>query len=300
MPFLGEFAALAVSVFFSIGPIFFTLGGRLLGSVVVNRTRLLVGTLILLSVHFLLYGQFFPTAAQPYRWFWLALSGLIGLTLGDAALFQAFVQIGARPTMLIFSLSPVLSAILAWLFLGESLAPLQLLGIAITVSGVIWVVAEGQGRSLSDIDRRNYLTGLGFAFLGGLGQSAGLVTAKFGLDGDFPALSGQVIRMLAATLGIWLIALAQRQVRSTIKSFRANPLAARYVLFGAISGPVIGVYFSLVAIQFAPVGIASTLMALPPIFLIPIDYIFFKEKVSWRAILGTLVALSGVAILFLI
>ena len=297
--FLGELAALATSVMFSIGPTFFTLGGRLVGSVIVNRVRLLAAGLILILVHVLIYGQLLPLSAAPDRWFWLALSGVIGLTLGDAALFQAFIQLGARLTMLVFSLSPVLSAILAWAFLGETLAPIELLGVAVTISGVLWVVSEGNGKALNAVDRRVYLSGLFFALLGALGQASGLITAKLGLYGDFPALSGQVIRMLAATIGIWLIALAQRQVRSTLSGLRAQPAALRFILLGSISGPVIGVYFSLVAIQFAPVGIASTLMALPPIFLIPIDRYFFKESISPRAIFGTIIALAGVAILFL-
>ncbi len=122
MTFLGEFAALATSLMFSIGPTFFTLGGRLVGSVVVNRMRLLMATLILMSVHFVLFGEVLPLSADPERWLWLGLSGVIGLTLGDAALFQAFIQLGARLTMLIFSIAPVLGAVMAWLWLGESLS----------------------------------------------------------------------------------------------------------------------------------------------------------------------------------
>ena len=53
-------------------------------------------------------------------------------------------------------------------------------------------------------------------------------------------------------------------------------------------------------IQYAPVGVASTLQALPPVFLIPIGYYFLGERVSSRAILGTLLALAGVAVLFLV
>ena len=300
MPFLGELAALGTSLFFSIGPTFFTLAGRLVGSVVVNRTRLLLATAILVGLHWLFYGELLPLGADLERWWWLGLSGVIGLTLGDAALFQAFVQLGARLTMLVFSTSPVLSAVMAWLFLGETLGGLELVGIGVTIAGVLWVVSENQNGDEEEGKRRLFLSGLFFAFLGAIGQASGLVTAKLGLYGDFPALSGQVMRMLAASVAIWIIPLLRGQVRETIAAFREQPLAARYILLAVFFGPVVGVYLSLVAVQFAPVGIASTLMALPPIFLIPIDYYFFGERISWRAVVGTVVALVGVGILFLV
>lgn len=298
--FLGELAALATSVFFSIAPTFFTLAGRLVSSAIVNRSRLLLATIILIALHSIFFGELLPLSADPARWWWLGLSGVIGLTLGDAALFKAFVQLGARPTMLVFSLSPVLSAIMAWLFLNEKLTGIEILGISVTIAGVLWVVSEDQSGKEGERDRSLYLKGLFFAFLGAIGQASGLITAKLGLYGDFSALSGQVMRMLTATVAIWLFTILSGKARETLDKIRSTPLSARYIFLGAIFGPVIGVYFSLVAVQFAPVGIASTLMALPPIFLIPIDYFVFKNKVSGRAVLGTVIALAGVGILFLI
>jgi drug/metabolite transporter (DMT)-like permease len=297
-PFAGELAALATSVFFSIGPTFFTLSGRLVGSALVNRTRLVAATLILMLVHTFIYGGALPWLATPSQWGWLALSGLIGLTLGDAALFQAFVQIGPRLTMLVFSLAPVLTALLGWFWLGESLAPMQVVGILVTLGGVLWVVSESQEQNPQAGDRKNYTSGLIFAFLGAMGQGAALITAKLGLI-NLPVLSGQVIRMLAATLVIWAWALLRGQGRETITKLQEKPAATRFILLGAIFGPVIGVWFSLNAVKFTEVGVATTLMALPPIFLLPIGYYFFKEKISPRAVVGTIVALAGVAILFL-
>lgn len=303
MPFIGQLAALGTSFFFSIGPIFFTMASRLAGSAVVNRTRLVFATLILIALHWLIYGQPIPFDAAPDRWFWLGLSGFIGLTLGDAALFQAFVQLGTRLTMLVFGTSPVLAALMAWLFLGEELVPIHWLGILVTVAGVTWTMSERQSQSEDEEEKRSqnrvYLVGIFLAFLGAVGQASGLVTAKLGLYGDFPALSGQVIRMGIAALAIWILPLVRGQLPETVNAFRQNPKALRYISLAVFFGPVTGVYLSLVAVQFAPVGIASTLMALPPIILIPIDRFYFKEEISFRAVLGTLIALIGVAMLFL-
>jgi len=131
------------------------------------------------------------------------------------------------------------------------------------------------------------------------GQAVGLVLSKLGLSAGFPALSGVVIRMLSATVVLWLFALVQKQVRSTISRLTGNPNAVLPLFGGAVAGPYLGVWLSLVAIQSAPVGIASTLMALPPIFMVGIDRVLFHKHIGWQAMAGTLVATGGVALLFL-
>lgn len=296
--YLGEIAGLATAVFFAGGASFFTLSARLVGSQVVNRTRLLVATLILLGLHLLLYGTLIPAAGNE-RWLWLGLSGVIGLSLGDAALFQAFVQLGTRLTMLVFSTAPVVAAVLGYFLFGETLEPIQLLGMLLSLSGVLWVVSEQEGSPRSHAEQRTYLFGLLFAFLAALGQALGAITAKYGLAGDFPALSAQVLRMLTATTAIWLFTLLRGQAASTFTTLRQQPKALGLLFIGALFGPVSGVWLSLVSIQNTEVGIASTLIAMVPIFLLPIGYFVFKERLSPRGILGTVVALAGVAILFM-
>ena len=133
-----------------------------------------------------------------------------------------------------------------------------------------------------------------------MGQAIGLVTARVGLEGEFPALSALAIRLLGGAASLWLITILQGKARATVEGLREDPKATKQILLATVIGPFIGVYFSLVAIQFTSIGIASTLMSLPPIFLLPISYVVFKEAITWRSTLGTVVALVGVAILFLV
>jgi drug/metabolite transporter (DMT)-like permease len=63
-------------------------------------------------------------------------------------------------------------------------------------------------------------------------------------------------------------------------------------------GPFLGVWLSLIAIQRTEVGVASTLMGLSPIFLLPIGYLVFSERFGWRAVSGTMIAMVGVWLLF--
>ncbi len=294
---MGELAALATAFLWSWTSVFFTIAGRQIGSVAVNRLRLLLAVILLGITHWVTLGVPFPTDASTERWFWLGLSGLVGLVLGDALLFQAFVMIGPRLSMLLMALVPVMSTALAWATLQERLAPIELLGVLTTVAGVAWVVLEG-GAQGGGGEARRYGLGVLVGLGGALGQALGLVAAKRGLGGGFPALSAVMIRMLVAGGVMWLWAGLRGRWPATLKAFKVRP-AVWAVLGGSLVGPYLGVWMSLVAIDRTRVGIASTLMSLTPILLIPIVRWVFKERVSWRAALGTGVAVIGVGLLFL-
>ncbi|MCP4581823.1 MAG: DMT family transporter [candidate division Zixibacteria bacterium] len=295
--FLGEIAALSTAACWAFTSMFFTLGGRRVGSVIVNRVRLVLALIFLMLTHLILTGQLIPIQAEPSRWFWLGLSGVIGFVIGDAMLFQAFVMIGTRITMLLMSLVPVISTILAWLFLGETLSPIEVLGIAVTIGGVAWVVAD-KNRGGAIVKGKQLALGVLLGIGGAMGQAVGLLTSKKGLFGDFSALSGNLIRVIIATIVMWILTIAIGKAKSTILSLK-DFKASRAILGGSICGPFIGVWLSLVAIQYARIGIASTLMSLTPVLLIPLVWWVFKEKITIHGVLGTLVAIAGVAILLL-
>ncbi|GAB4535766.1 MAG: hypothetical protein Fur0018_26220 [Anaerolineales bacterium] len=297
---MGELAGLLTSVFFTGTSVMFTLAGQRVGSAVVNRTRLLLAVVFLTLAHPLL-GLAFPWLAAPDRWLWLGLSGVIGLALGDAFLFQAFVWIGPRLTMLMLSLAPVLAALLAWVFLGERLAFGQVMAIILTVGGTAWVVLEPRenGQPHEGVPS-HYGRGIFYGLGAAVGQAIGLIFARQGLYGDFPALSGTLMRMLAAALALWGWTVWRGQARETFRVLRRHPEAGRFLLAGSLLGPFVGVTLSLYAVQHIPVGVASTLTSLPPVFLLPVGYFFFHERFGWQAVLGTLMAIGGVALLFLL
>lgn len=296
--FIGELAALATSLTFAVNSSFFTVAGRKVGSVVVNRVRLVFAFFFLVIAHGLFLGTPFPVDAGLDRWIWLGLSGIVGLVLGDAFLFQAFVWVGARISMLMMSLAPIIAAVTAWVFLGESLSWLQMMGIALTIGGLIWVILDND--HYRNRENRNYLKGILFGLGGATGQALGLVLAKYGLGGSFSPLSGNFIRMSTAMIVMWLLTWAQGRGISTVKTVLTDKRALLFIAGGAFIGPFVGVSLSLLALQYADVGVASTLMALPPIFLLPVGYFFFQERFGWGAVVGTVAALSGVAVLFLV
>jgi drug/metabolite transporter (DMT)-like permease len=328
---MGELAALGTAMAWATTSIFFTLSGQELGSSVVNRMRLLLAVSVIMVLHWITMGELFPVSAAGERWWWLGVSGLIGLALGDALLFQAFVMIGPRLSMLVMSLVPVISTVLAWVFMHEILNTQQITGILLTVGGIAWVVGEKDQNGDNGDTSKQYGLGLMFAFGGAVGQATGLITSKMGLlDGipvlarsatglfydvlgqdtaamlsdaglgqAFPAFSGLSIRLLFGAIAVWSLTIWRGEVKAGFVKVIQSKRAARFLLAGTLTGPIFGVWLSLVAVQFAPVGVASTLIALTPIFLLPIGVVVFNEAVTRHTIAGTLVAFGGTALLFL-
>ncbi len=297
---IGGLAALGTSILWAAGSTFFTFASRELGSVTVNRVRLLLATIFLAITHLAINGALIPVNVEPETWFWFVLSGVIGLVLGDAFLFQAFVWIGPRLSMLLMSLAPVISVIFSWIFLAERLTLIQVLGIGITVLGVSTVILDRGKPNQANGQNRNYLKGLLFGLGGAVGQALGLITSKVGLNAGVSPLSGNLIRIFSAAVIMWVIALLMNQAKVTIDSVWQSGRARSFLLMGTLAGPFLGVWLSLVAIQHTPVAVATTLMSLAPIILLPVGKIVFKESIGWRAIVGTVVAVSGVAMLFLV
>lgn len=319
-PYIGEISALITALAFAFTATIFTFAGRMVGSEMVNRTRLLIALILLVLIHQVLYGLPAPLNAAGDRWLWLGLSGIIGLALGDAFLFQSYLMIGPRLGMLLMSLSPVMAALMSRWFLGEVLGTNQMIGIGVTVIGVAWVVSDRPPNSAAggppalnpDIhpvrrmdqmrtaiqDNRTFLLGLLLGLMGAVGQSVGAVLAKKGLYGDFAPISGNIIRLAAATVFIWAYYGLRGKIPETIEKLRLHPRSRLLLLGGAITGPVVGVSFSMLAIQRTAVGVASTLMATTPVFMLPVGYFIFKERFGWKSIAGTVVAILGVGLLF--
>jgi drug/metabolite transporter (DMT)-like permease len=297
MKFIGEIAALATAFFFALTALIFTSTGRSVGSQVTNRMRLLFALIYLVALNLILFREPLPFSASGSRWLWLSLSGIIGFSLGDAFLFQSMVSVGTRLGSLLLSLAPIFGSIIAWLFFGETLTLLQITGIGLALAGIAWVVASHE--EPPNTPRGQTRRGVLFGILAGLGQAVGLVFSKQGMTGDFSPLQGNSIRLLAAVIFIWVLSAFQGEAATTLHEVRGKPRILGLLALGAFVGPVLGVSSSLLAIQHAEIGVASTLMALTPVILLPIGYFLFKDKVGWQALLGTLLAISGVAVLFL-
>lgn len=294
--YLGEAAALSTAFCWAVTATSFEHSAKKIGSMNLNLTRLFIGLLFLSLFTGVTRGQLLPTDAGSTVWFWLLLSGLVGIVIGDLLLFEAFVLIGSRISMLIYSSVPPLSGLMAYLFLGERMTKLQVLGMFITLAGIASVILVSEKGS-NKVRFSHSIIGILFAFGGALGQAAGYIIGKFGMAEYDPFLSTQ-IRLIAGIIGFAVLF----TIRNHWPKYKAS-LKRKDAMFsltlGSFFGPFLGISLSLYAVQRINPGVASTLIALTPVILIPYAFYFKKEKVSLREIAGTLIALSGVGIMFI-
>ncbi len=289
---VGELAALATACCWAVTSLVFAEAARRIGAVRVNLLRLPVA-LALLSLALL--SQDRPLA--PLTWLRLGLlsgSAAVGLLLGDLAYFAALRRLGARLSSLLMSLAPIFATLASWLLLGERLGTRGVLGIAVTLTGVAWVAAEGAPSGERVVSRRG---GIALGVVAAACQGVGLVLAKLGMGGEVAPLSATWVRIAAATVLIWLLAAAAGCLRGG-ETLMAARRAWQPVVAGAFFGPFLGVWLSLVAAALTHVGVAATLMATTPVLVIPLAMGLERCRPTVRAVVGTLVAVAGVALLF--
>jgi drug/metabolite transporter (DMT)-like permease len=292
MYFIGEIASLITAGLWSCSSIIFTEASRKIGSQQLNINRLIVAFILLLLTNALI-GIGVITSSQIFL---LTISGLVGLVFGDGFLFKAFQVIGARYSMMLMSLAPALTAILAFIFLNEILSITALLGMIITIVGVAMVVSEKREKSKEIISTSGIIYGL----LGALGQAAGLIIAKSAfMQGEINGFTATFIRISASVIILLPLMIFFKRYKNPLVLYSNDIKAFWLTLAGSIVGPFLGITFSLIAIKYTDIGVASTLMATVPILMIPLVRIVYKEKITSRGIIGSIVAVGGIAVLFL-
>lgn len=273
----------------------FAEAGRRAGAFAVNQFRITLA-LVFLAVLLTVTGRLTTLSHLPLSGVgWLAVSGLIGLAIGDLAYFASMVRVGPRLSSAFGALSPPVTALIAFPLLGERLSFLAFAGMALTLFGVVWLIFE---RPAAPVPRGHRIQGALLGVLGAACQAVGFVLAKQGMQDTIEPLTANAVRMAAATVGIWAVALFTSQLHLPARIFRDR--TARLCALGAtIVGPVLGVWLSLVAARLTKTGIAATLMSTTPILILPLVMIVHKEKVTARAAFGAVLAVAGVAMIFL-
>jgi drug/metabolite transporter (DMT)-like permease len=288
----GELAALGTALCWAVTGLYFAEAARRIGALRVNLLRLPTALVFLSAALIVTQASF--SALNGRRAAYLAASAVLGLVIGDLALFSALIRIGPRLASLLMSLAPLFAALAGFLILHEQPGPRAVLGMAVTLAGVAWVVAE---RPETGPAPRDHGRSLALAVLAAACQGIGLVLAKLGMAGEVPALTATWVRMMVATATIWALAAATRRLRG-IGILGAARQAAGPVIGGAFFGPFVGVWLSLVAARLTDIGVAATLMATAPVLVIPMVAVTDRYRPTWRAIIGTLIAVAGVALLF--
>lgn len=299
----GELFALATAICWTFGMLYFTEAGKRLGANVLNHFRLVLAAIFLgvavILINGLSFHQLFSLPSLN-SWLWFGFSGFVGLTLGDWCAFHAFDIIGPRKTSLFYTFAPGAALIFSMLFLKESISMVALIGMIITVAGVFWVIFNRKSQETHEHHIPHY-KGVLFAIGGSLTQGIGLVFSKIGLqqqEGILSPLHASWIRLTIAALSLFAISVFRNNALGIVKSIaKADGLAIRYTLIATIISPVIGVSLSLYAANLINVSIAQTLFSMVPVFILPVSWIMYREKITFQAFLGALIAVAGVLIL---
>ena len=297
MRFAGEFAALGTAVCWAAGSNFFAAAGQRMGSVVLNRLRISVAAGFLCTALFVLHGSPWPVWATSWQVGLLAASGLVGFVFGDTYYFRSLVILGPGRAALVTSTAPIFTVLFAWPLLGERPGPLVLLGMSLTLGGIAWVIWEREHPTQAHVEG-SMLVGVVAGVLAAVGQAGGYVLSKLALRTGLDPLSAPVIRIVAAAVGIWLLAAAQRDVRRSLAALRDRRGSA-FMVGGAFFGPFLGVTLSLTALKFIEAGVAASITAIYPVLTLLLSSRFHGERLTLRTMAGALVAVAGVVVLFL-
>lgn len=309
--YIGEIISLGVACSWTVAALSSEVGSRRLGVFVMNVWRMSLALLFSVGLMWLTMGVPFPQYAGAEAWSWLLLSGVVGYFFGDWCLFNCYLTIGSRYGQLFMTLAPMFAALSAWVSIGQTLSVGALVAMAVTLVGIsISVLGRGNHHKLSiQLPAKGIFYGIG----AGMGQGVGLVLSKIGLDhytADVPAavlpqvenylpFGANLIRCLAGVLcfTIWLLV---RGEGSKMRTSIHNHKGMLAMLAAVISGPFVGVGFSLMAVQYTAAGIASTIMATTPILILLPSYYLFHQKITWKGFIGACISVVGVSLFFLL
>ena len=311
MNHLGEIISLIVAASWTVTALFADKASHRIGSITTNVLRLSLAIVFLAALLWATIGHPYPVYASGQAWLWLALSALVGYVFGDWCLFNCYLSIGARFGQLFMTLAPPMAAIAGWAILGETLTWKSCLAMVVTLCGIaISILSRGGGHKVQlTLPFKGVLLGLG----AGIGQGVGLVLSKVGLQHyadaipmDAPARMAQMLpfasTMIRAVVGAsgFLALMALQKDLPRLRAAVHDRTGMGYALIVTLFGPVLGVSLSLMAVQYTGAGIASTLMALSPVFILIPYALIYKQRIKFREVLGVLVSMTGVALFFLL
>lgn len=297
---LGMSLGVLTALLWAISPLFWASAGRRIGSLQVNILRMALASLMLLAIwpiYAAMLGHW-PAWPTQKQWLWLSVSGAAGMVLGDALYFEAVVRLGARRAILVITLAPVASVLCGWFWLGERMTPQVLVGIALVLGGIghiSWLEAR-LGHSDKEPGRMT-LVGVFLAVAAAVCVGLGAVLGRRAyLIGHLDAVMATNVRVWVSA-AIWLIIAVIGGFAFRGLPHLRNPHILSRLLGGTVTGPVAGMFAYLFALKHIEAGLVSTLVALSPLFVLPMVIWRYKVRIGWPVVGSTLVVITGVALI---
>ncbi|WP_116871266.1 DMT family transporter [Vibrio splendidus] len=297
--YIGEIAAIGAAIVWACATWIYGQFGHRFSAMQLNIIKGLVASVMMLLVMPLIPMPEFELSANH---FWiLAISGIIGIAIGDSAYFAALKRIGANKTLLLESLAPPLSGVLALMFLGAALTLQSWLGVVITTLAVTFVVFQPSKSANNDSTNQAQWSGIGYGLVASVCQASGVVISHYALvAGDIPPLLGALIRLTVGVFAVMIIIpFVENKPYSSIKRdlWEMTKLDKLWLLSAIFVGTFLALWLQQIALKNANPAIAQTLIATSPVFILVI-YALKGEKVSKQSIIGTLAAVGGISLFF--
>ncbi|CAH6797382.1 EamA family transporter [Vibrio chagasii] len=297
--YIGEIAAIGAAIVWACATWIYGQFGHRFSAMQLNIIKGLVASVMMLLVMPLIPMPEFELSANH---FWiLAISGIIGIAIGDSAYFAALKRIGANKTLLLESLAPPLSGVLALMFLGAALTLQSWLGVVITTLAVTFVVFQPSKSANNDSTNQAQWSGIGYGLVASVCQASGVVISHYALvAGDIPPLLGALIRLTVGVFAVMMIIpFVENKPYSSIKRdlWDMTKLDKLWLLSAIFVGTFLALWLQQIALKNANPAIAQTLIATSPVFILVI-YALKGEKVSKQSLIGTLAAVGGISLFF--
>ncbi|MEO6883514.1 MAG: DMT family transporter [Bacteroidia bacterium] len=305
---LGILLAFATTIVWSIGIFPFTEAARRWGGKVLNHFHLLLAT-VLLTITCLIFNSFhflsLFTDAAPQQWYLFGISGIIGLALGDYFSFLSFAILGTRIASLFGTLSPGAALFFGYLIIGEKLNYIGIIGMVITVAGIMWLTAtKAEKAKIPNLGHGKVEKGIFWGVIAAICQGVGLVLSKKGFN--YNGINGVMLspvqvtwmRVLVATVATYLVSLFRGDIKEVMRPVITNKnKALKFVIVGTIFGSLLGISLSMYSVSLIKASVAQTIFSLVPVAVLPLGYLFYREKVTVKSSLGAFIAIIGVLIL---
>ena len=227
----------------------------------------------------------------------LALSGLIGIFIGDTALFACMNRLGPRRSGVLFATHALFSACLAWLFLGESLWGWTLVGSGLLVGGVMLAIVWGkrgdEAHAWEQV-RGALWVGVGLGLLAALCQSVATLMLKPLMSSGVDAVAASAMRMSSALFAHALLWLVWRGARAR-DTLRVQDAA--WTFMSAAMAMALGMTLILQAMRHGQAGLVAVLSSVTPVLILPLLWLVYRRRPALGAWAGASLAVIGAALI---
>lgn len=288
MELLGIVAAIASAASWAFGTLMFDRLGRDIPPAGITFIK---GSLsiVFMALLTLFYNGF--VSVGSIECVYLAISGIIGIAVGDTFFFKSLRDLGPKVQVLFFMLGQVMTMILSFVFLGEILSIKEYIGALILLIGVMVVIWDRQE------EHPNKARGIIYGILSIMCFSASSIIIKYSID-EIDVVSATFYRMFFGTIGVLFVGVSSQKISGWIAPLKDIRILSLFVLnvlvitFG-------GFLLSTVAIKYISVSLVSVLSTTEPIFVLLFAYFINHDIATKRELLGATITILGLLIVIL-